>query len=82
MRQKRKVVLLTSAILLSSASFVFASLAIFSSPELPTRLQPSSDQLLKPIAEPALEIPREHTQKIGPKHFLDYNAWRHIQASA
>ena len=82
MRRKSKVGLLTSAVLLSSASFAFASLAILSLPELPTRLQLPSDQLLKPVVEPSLEMPHAGTKKIGPTYFSDYKAWRHIQASA
>ena len=83
MRRNNKVGLLISVILLSSASFAFASLAIFPPPELPMRLpHPSSQHVVKSVIEPVLEQLQANTKKTGPKYFLDYNAWRHIQASA
>lgn len=84
MRQKNKIGFLTGILLFSSISIAFASLAVLSPP--PERFIRSPhlwDNAPTPILEPALEQPRTETEKAtGPKYFIDYKAWRHIQASA
>ena len=79
MQRKSKVGIFAVVILLSSASLAFASLAIFTLPQLPTLLPQPSNVLY--LAPKKLSYQQSH-KTMGSRYFLEYKTWRSIQASA
>ncbi len=83
MRQEKKVWIFTIALLLCSASFAFASIAILSLPELTTPLPHFSNHLVSHrVITGAVVTPQSEVKAAGSRYFLEYKTWRHIQASA
>ena len=83
MRREKKVWLFTIVLLLYSASLAFASIAIFSLPEMPPPLPRFSSRLTSQhVITEVVTPPRNELKSAGSRYLLEYKTWRHIQASA